>query len=58
MKILRGDSENFLDTRKRGALKKWRGGGSKNVYTSKRTGGGLSLKFQASSFNIFISPVK
>ena len=57
MKILRG-AQNFLDTRK---------GGSENLYTSKPTGGGETpknwtasegglLKFQASSFNIFIPP--
>ena len=56
MKILRGGSENFK-TPERGALKKIRGG-SKNLYTSKPTGGvGGLLKFQASSFNIFIPPL-
>ena len=40
MKILRGVASK--KTPERGALKKWRGG-SKNLYTSKPTGGGGGL---------------
>ena len=57
MKILRGELRKFLDTRK---------GGSENLYTLNPKGGGAPkklnrkrgglLKFQASSFNIFIPP--
>ena len=42
MKILRGGSENFLDTRKGGSEKIRGGGGSENLYTSKPTGEGGS----------------
>ena len=66
MKILRGGLQKFLDTRK-GGSEKIRGG-SENLYTSKPTGGGALLKklnrqrggllkFQVSSFNIFIPPL-
>ena len=62
-----GGRRKFLDTRMGGSEKIRRGGGgSKNMYTSKPTGGGRGLlkywtaseegllKFQASSCNIFI----
>ena len=59
--------QKFLDTWK-GGSEKIRGGGSKNLYASKPTGGGgllnkwaasegELLKFQASSFNMFIPPL-
>ena len=58
----------YFQTHERGALRKLLGqeGGAENLYTSKPTGGGTPkklnrqqgglLKFQASSFNIFIPP--
>ena len=64
MKILRGGGvRKFLGTQRGGSEKI--SGGSENLYTSNPTGGGRGegcgkrgelLKFQASSFNIFISP--
>ena len=63
--MTRGDEDieggglwKFLDTRKGGSEKiLGRRGNSENSYTSKPTGGG-GLKFQASSFTVFILPPK
>ena len=69
MKILREGVWNFLDTRK-GGSEKIRGGGAPKIcilQNQQERGGGLLkkwtasegglLKFQASSFNIFIPPL-
>ena len=42
---MEGGLRKFLDTQKGGSEKIRGGGGSKNVYTSKPTGGGGLLKY-------------